>query len=37
MTVKLNHAIVHARGLDYWADPGRKTKGQINRPYGSAA
>ncbi len=22
---------VQARGLDYWADPGRKTKSQINR------
>ena len=22
---------VQARGLDYWADPGRKTKGRINR------
>ena len=22
---------VQARGLDYWPDPGRKTKGRINR------
>ena len=25
---------VKARGLDYWADPGMRQKGQINRHYG---
>ena len=26
---------VRSRGLDYWADPGQKTKGEINRHDGS--
>ena len=25
---------VKSRGLDYWADPGRRQKGEINRRYG---
>jgi hypothetical protein len=25
---------VKARGLDYWADPARKQKGEINRHFG---
>jgi len=25
---------VQARGLEYWADPGKRQKGEINRHYG---
>jgi hypothetical protein len=37
MTVKLNHTIVHARGLAYCADPGGHFLEIITRPYGSGA